>query len=371
MIRPSSSSLRNSSQLAQSPTRLEFAISTRGAHSWVRITPTGLPDCTSSVSSSSRSRRLRQERVVRLPVAGGLAGAAVHHEVLGALGDLGVEVVHQHPQRGLGLPATSPTARCRAARGWGDGGCRRRVMRALRSLLRRRTGRRPRRPARRRSRSRARGSGRGRAHRPRARAAGVRRRRWPARASCRRWRRSSCAGSSAAGGGHQLDRDDPGQPVDRPAQLAGGGPAHRDVVLLHRARRDRVDAGRDGEPLELGDDRGLGVLRDHQAAVDAGVVGEERRQVVVARPVEEAVAAALGDRGHVGGDDRQEVEDVGDRRAVEVAVGLDPAGPSVGPSRPARPGCRRRCASSRPATVAACSTVSRAAPCTCGEQRSE
>ena len=38
---------------AQSPTRFEFAISTRGAHSWVRITPTGLPLCTSSVSSSS------------------------------------------------------------------------------------------------------------------------------------------------------------------------------------------------------------------------------------------------------------------------------------------------------------------------------
>ncbi len=30
-------------------------MSTRGAHSWVRITPTGLPDWTSSVSSSRRS----------------------------------------------------------------------------------------------------------------------------------------------------------------------------------------------------------------------------------------------------------------------------------------------------------------------------
>ena len=30
-------------------------------------------------------------------------------------------------------------------------------------------------------------------------------------------------------------------------------------------------------------------------------------------------------RGEVGGDDGEEVEDVGDRRAVEVAVGLDPA----------------------------------------------
>ena len=52
MVSPRSSRRRNSSQLAQSPTRLELAISTRGAHSWVRITPTGLPDCTSIVSSS-------------------------------------------------------------------------------------------------------------------------------------------------------------------------------------------------------------------------------------------------------------------------------------------------------------------------------
>ena len=52
MVRPSFSSRRNSGQVAQSPTRFELAISTRGAHSWVRSTPTGRPDCTSSVSSS-------------------------------------------------------------------------------------------------------------------------------------------------------------------------------------------------------------------------------------------------------------------------------------------------------------------------------
>ncbi len=34
-------------------------MSTRGAHSWVRITPTGLPDCTSIVSSSRRVVRVR------------------------------------------------------------------------------------------------------------------------------------------------------------------------------------------------------------------------------------------------------------------------------------------------------------------------
>ena len=99
--------------------------------------------------------------------------------------------------------------------------------------------------------------------------------------------------SMRAGGGQQLDRQHAGEAVDRAAQLAGGRPAHRDVVLLHRRARDRVDRGRDREPLQLGDDRGLGVLRDHVAAVDARVVGEERRQAVVARDVEEAVGAPL------------------------------------------------------------------------------
>ncbi len=52
MVRPMSSKRRNSSQLPHSGTRLLLASSTRGAHSWVRNTPTGLPDCTSIVSSA-------------------------------------------------------------------------------------------------------------------------------------------------------------------------------------------------------------------------------------------------------------------------------------------------------------------------------
>jgi hypothetical protein len=59
MVRPSFSSRRNSGQVAQSPTRFELAISTRGAHSWVRITPTGRPDWTSIVSSSLSVVRVR------------------------------------------------------------------------------------------------------------------------------------------------------------------------------------------------------------------------------------------------------------------------------------------------------------------------
>ena len=43
--------------------------------------------------------------VVGLPAARGLAGAAVDDEVFGMLGDLGVEVVHEHALGGLGAPA--------------------------------------------------------------------------------------------------------------------------------------------------------------------------------------------------------------------------------------------------------------------------
>src|SRR5690606_9768612 len=43
--------------------------------------------------------------VVALPVARGAADAAVHHQLLGVLGHLRVEVVHQHAQRRFGQPA--------------------------------------------------------------------------------------------------------------------------------------------------------------------------------------------------------------------------------------------------------------------------
>ena len=53
-------------------------------------------------------------RVEGVPRAGGAAGAAVDDEVVGALGDLGVEVVLQHPERGLLRPA--PAAQLGAPR---------------------------------------------------------------------------------------------------------------------------------------------------------------------------------------------------------------------------------------------------------------
>ena len=52
IIRPARSSSRKSSQVAHLPTRLELAMSTRGAHGWVRTTP-------------DRLARLDQQRLVR------------------------------------------------------------------------------------------------------------------------------------------------------------------------------------------------------------------------------------------------------------------------------------------------------------------
>ena len=82
-------------------------MSTRGAFSCVRNTPTGLPDCTSSVSSFFRRLQRRDDGVEALPVARRLADAAVDDELLRPLRDLGIEVVHQHPQRGFLLPSAA------------------------------------------------------------------------------------------------------------------------------------------------------------------------------------------------------------------------------------------------------------------------
>ena len=82
-------------------------MSTRGAHRWVRNTPTGLPDWTSSVSSSARRAQLADDGVEGRPRSRGPARPAVDDEVVGPLGDLRVEVVHEHPQRGFLLPAAA------------------------------------------------------------------------------------------------------------------------------------------------------------------------------------------------------------------------------------------------------------------------
>ena len=135
-------------------------------------------------------------------------------------------------------------------------------------------------------------------------------------------------------GGHQLDREHPGEVRDDDPKLARRRPAHRHMIFLHRRRRDRRDARRRGETAVLVDQRRRRVLGDHQTRVDTRLVGEERGQAVRARGVEQPVDASLGHRPEVGEHDREEVRSVGQGCAVEVAVRGDPA------VRRARPGCR-------------------------------
>ena len=50
---------------------------------------------------------MRSDGLVGLPVARGLADPAIHDELLRPLRHLGIEVVHQHPQRRFLLPAAA------------------------------------------------------------------------------------------------------------------------------------------------------------------------------------------------------------------------------------------------------------------------
>ncbi len=105
--------------------------------------------------------------------------------------------------------------------------------------------------------------------------------------------------------------------------LHAGAPAHRDVVLLHRARRQRVDAGGRRQAAVLGGDSGLRVLGDHEAGIDAGRGRQERRQAVRASRVEQAVGPSLRDRADLGDRDREEVAGEREPRPKEVSAGLD------------------------------------------------
>ena len=93
------------------------------------------------------------------------------------------------------------------------------------------------------------------------------------------------------------------------------------MVFLHGRRRNGIGRGGVGQALHLTDDASLGVLRDHVAGVDTGVISKESIQPAVARRVQEAVGAALGNGRQVRGDDGEEIERIGHRRTVEIAIG--------------------------------------------------
>ena len=86
------------------------------------------------------------------------------------------------------------------------------------------------------------------------------------RARARLERRAQVERSRGAG---ELHREDAAQVRDHGAQLARRAPAHRHVVLLHRARGQRVGARGHGQPAVLGHHRRLRVVGEHHPRVHA------------------------------------------------------------------------------------------------------
>src|SRR5579863_5916361 len=244
MVRPRCSRRRNSSQVAHCGTRFELAMSTRGAHSCVRMTPTGLPDWTSMVSSSRSEVSVRTiasnafQLRAALPVPpyttrssgrSATSGSRLFISIRNGASvcqDRAVSVVPRGARTGRApsmsvlLSAVTGSvllwAQCRegseqrAAGGLG-GGDERAGLDEFHGggdvggevAVRARSGDPPAQGVAGRGRGRGGGERQAQVERPR--------------------------------GGKDLDRQHLRQGVDGAAQLAGGRPAHRDVVLLHRA----------------------------------------------------------------------------------------------------------------------------------------
>ena len=117
----------------------------------------------------------------------------------------------------------------------------------------------------------------------------------------------------------QLDRERSLGVGDHLPRLQARGVAHRHVVLLAGARRDRVHRRRMAQRLVLRHERGRHVLRDHEAGVEPAVGGEERRQAVAEVRVDEPLDATLRDVRQLGDRHRERVERERERLAVEVA----------------------------------------------------
>ena len=264
-------------------------------------------------------------------VARGLAGAAVDDQLLGVLGHLGVEVVVQHPQRRLLRPPAGGQGWCRgrhgggAGRGGGGGRAWSQAISSVEAVSER--------PV---TDSAAATSDRSRTSAVAAAISGARWRSGPGPATCSRSarddgrggraRRHGCAQVERPRGGQHLDGQDLGQPVDGAAELAGRRPPHRDVVLLHRRRRDGVDRRRVRQPLEVGHDAprpctGRSSARSRRPGRRPGTAAGRstasrrgarsvRRSEIDARS---ATTMARKSRTYA------------DRGAVEVAVRLDPA----------------------------------------------
>ena len=299
---------------------LELAISTRGASACVRNTPTGLPDCTSKRLVALEPLQRRDDPVEALPIARGAADAAIDHELARPLGDLGVEIVHEHAQRGFGEPALGGerrAARRADAAGVVDAGhgvpflkASRRCQQARRGCAAKAHG-----PPRRRGPrcSRALPPPRYRAPEsgpPRAAGRAPSTHRGPAsRTGLERsgaWKSHPCAAARSSMARMFDDILGHGEEAARAMRR------HRDMVLLIGGSRDRIDARRIGPLLVLRDERRRRHLRDHEAGIQPRPRREEGRKPRQGR-IDQHGDAALGERADLAKRQRDHVGREGDR----------------------------------------------------------
>ena len=90
------------------------------------------------------------------------------------------------------------------------------------------------------------------------------------------------------------------------------------MILLARARRNRVDRRRMAERLVLGDERGGDVLRDHEPGVQASIRRQECRQPIAQIRIDEALDAPLRDVRKLGNGHCERIERESEWLAMEI-----------------------------------------------------
>ena len=121
-------------------------------------------------------------------------------------------------------------------------------------------------------------------------------------------------------GGKEFDGQDLFKLFSAFQSLLGGVVTHGDVVFLVGAGGDVVHHGGQGEAFHVVEQAGLGVLGDHESAVEAGL-GDQEVGVAGDGAVNEAVGAAFRHFGHHGGGDGGGVHFHADVGGVGIAGG--------------------------------------------------
>ena len=135
-------------------------------------------------------------------------------------------------------------------------------------------------------------------------------------------RRARCEGRvkiAGLGGGEQFNADDRHGVIGHRRQAPCAMRGHRDVILLVGRGRNGIDAGRMGEGLVLGDQRGCGHLRDHKPGIEPGLRGQKRRQTGQSR-IDQERDPALRERADFANRERDHIRGEGDRLGVKVAA---------------------------------------------------